>query len=48
MRSPRSVSVYVSSFTVIRQRLGKNVLAAINTHATIEELLETSFSMRCE
>jgi hypothetical protein len=32
---------------VTRQRLGKHVPAAINTHAKIEELLDTSFSMRC-
>jgi hypothetical protein len=30
---------------VARQRLGKNVTAATNTHAKIEELLEASFSM---
>jgi hypothetical protein len=32
---------------VARQRLGKNVTAATNTQATIEELLDASFSMRC-
>jgi hypothetical protein len=31
---------------VVRQRLGKNVPAATNTHATREELLDASFSMR--
>jgi hypothetical protein len=31
--------------TVARQRLGRNVTAVTNTHATIEELLEASFSM---
>jgi hypothetical protein len=31
---------------IARQRLGKNVTAAINTHATIEELLDASFSMQ--
>jgi hypothetical protein len=31
---------------VDRQRLSKNVTAATNTHATIEELLDTSFSVR--
>jgi hypothetical protein len=31
---------------VARQRLGRNVTAVTNTHATIEELLVTSFSMR--
>jgi hypothetical protein len=31
---------------VARQRLGKNVTAAINTHATKEKKLKASFSMR--
>jgi hypothetical protein len=31
---------------VARQRLGKNVTAATNTHETIEELLDVSFSIR--
>jgi hypothetical protein len=31
--------------TVARQRLGRNVTAVTNTHATIEELLDASFSM---
>jgi hypothetical protein len=31
---------------VARQRLGKNLTVAMNTHATIEELLDASFSMR--
>jgi hypothetical protein len=30
---------------VARQRLGRNVNALSNTHAAIEELLDTSFSM---
>jgi hypothetical protein len=30
---------------VSRKRLGKNVTAVTNTHATIEELLDTSFSI---
>jgi hypothetical protein len=30
---------------VARKRLGKNVTAVTNTHATIEELLDASFSM---
>jgi hypothetical protein len=30
---------------VARQRLGTNVTAVTNTHATIEELLDASFSM---
>jgi hypothetical protein len=31
---------------VARQRLGRNVIVGKNTHATIEELLDASFSMR--
>jgi hypothetical protein len=31
---------------VARQRLGKSVIAAKNTHATKEELLEACFSMQ--
>jgi hypothetical protein len=31
--------------TLARQRLGINVTAITNTHATIEELLDESFSM---
>jgi hypothetical protein len=34
-----------SSCIVARQRLGRNVTAVTNTHATIEELLDASFSM---
>jgi hypothetical protein len=34
-----------NSSIVARQRLGKNVTAITNTHATIEELLDASFSM---
>jgi hypothetical protein len=30
---------------VARQRLGRNVTAVTNTHATIDELLDASFSM---
>jgi hypothetical protein len=30
---------------VPRQRLGRNVTAVTNTHATIEELLDASFSI---
>jgi hypothetical protein len=47
MRSPHSVSVRVSPLTVVRQRLSKHVSAAMNTHATTEELLEVSISIRC-
>jgi hypothetical protein len=32
-------------FIVARQRLCRNVTAVINTQATIEELLDASFSM---
>jgi hypothetical protein len=32
---------------VVRHRLGKHVAAEKNTHATIEELLDAEFSMRC-
>jgi hypothetical protein len=37
-------SVYPTMVT--RQRLGKDVTAATNTHAAIEELLDTSFSIQ--
>jgi hypothetical protein len=37
---------YVYLLIVARQRLSKNVTAAANTHATIEELLCASFSKR--
>jgi UDP-3-O-[3-hydroxymyristoyl] glucosamine N-acyltransferase len=33
------------SLIVARQRLGRNVTAVTNTHLTIEELLDVSFSM---
>jgi hypothetical protein len=42
----QSVCLYVYSFIVAEQRLGKNVTAATNTHATKEELLDALFSMR--
>jgi hypothetical protein len=38
--SYQSVCLYVYPVTVARQRLGKNVTAATNTYATIEELLD--------
>jgi hypothetical protein len=38
------VSILVSSIAA-RQRLGKNITAAMNTYPTIEELLDGSFSM---
>jgi hypothetical protein len=41
--SHQSVCLYLY---VAWQWLGKNVTAAMNTHATIEELLDPSFSMR--
>jgi hypothetical protein len=41
--SPVSLSKYLP--IVARQRLGKNVSAAVNTHATKEEMLD-SISMR--
>jgi hypothetical protein len=34
-----------SPLIVARQRLGRNVTAVTNTHATIEELLDASFSL---
>jgi hypothetical protein len=40
------VCPFVYPPTVARQRLGKNVTAVTNTHATIEELLDASFCMR--
>jgi hypothetical protein len=44
--SHESVCLYVYPLIVARQKLGKNVKAATNTHVTIEELLDTSFSLR--
>jgi hypothetical protein len=44
--SHQSVCLHVYPPIVARQGLGKNVTAATNTHATIEELLDASFSMR--
>jgi hypothetical protein len=43
--SYESVCLYVYPSIVARERIGKNVTAATNTHATIEELLDL-FSMR--
>jgi hypothetical protein len=46
-KSPLSICVPVFIFpTVAKQRHGKNVRAATNTHVTIEELLDASFSVR--
>jgi hypothetical protein len=44
--SQQSVCLYVYPPIVARQRLGKNVTTAKNTHAAIEKLLDASFSMR--
>jgi hypothetical protein len=44
--SHQSVCLYVYPPSIARQRIGKNVTVATNTHATIEELLDASFSMR--
>jgi hypothetical protein len=41
-----SMSVYPSPPMVARKRPGKNVTAATKTQATVEELLDLSFSMR--
>jgi hypothetical protein len=41
-----SVCLYVYLSNIARQRLGKNLTAAMNTQRTTEELLEASFSMR--
>jgi hypothetical protein len=43
--SRRSVCLYVYPLNFARQRLGKNVTVATNTHLTIEKLLDASFSM---
>jgi hypothetical protein len=43
----RSLAVCVSVYPpiVARQQLGRNVTAVTNTYATIQELLDASFSM---
>jgi hypothetical protein len=41
--SHQSVCLYVYSPIVARQRLAKNVTAATNKHAKIEELLDATF-----
>jgi hypothetical protein len=38
----QSVCLYAYPYIVARQRLGKNITAATNTHETIEELLDAS------
>jgi hypothetical protein len=45
-KSLPSVCVCVYPLIISRQRLGKKFAAATNTHATKEEFLEASFSMR--
>jgi hypothetical protein len=44
--SHQSVCAYVYAPTVTRQRLCKNITVEMNTHSTIEELLDASFPMR--
>jgi hypothetical protein len=44
--SHQFVCLYVYPPIVTRQWPSKNVIAATNTHETIEELLDASFSMR--
>jgi hypothetical protein len=46
--NPSHQSVYLYGYPAIvaRQRHGKRYAAATNTHATMEELLDSSFSMR--
>jgi hypothetical protein len=46
-KSLPSVCVFVCSPPIVaRQRVGKDVTAATNTHPTIQELLDASFYMR--
>jgi hypothetical protein len=40
------VCLYVYPTLLTRQRLGKNIIAATNIRAAIEQLLDASFSMR--
>jgi hypothetical protein len=44
--SHQSVCLYVYPLIVAKQRLGKKVTAANNTHSTTEELFDTSFFIR--
>jgi hypothetical protein len=44
--SHKSMRLYVYSPIVTRRRLRKNVTTATNTHTTLEELLDASFSVR--
>jgi hypothetical protein len=43
--NPSRQSINICTPTVARQRLSKNVPAATNTHATIEDLWDPSFSL---
>jgi hypothetical protein len=44
--NPSHQSVYLYVYPIVaRQRFGKHITAATNTHETVEELLESSFSM---
>jgi hypothetical protein len=43
-----NLCLYVYAPIVARQRLGENVTAATNTHVTLEEFLDSSFSMCSE
>jgi hypothetical protein len=43
--SQHSMGLYLYHLTVAKQRLGKNVTSATNTHAVIAELLDLSFSI---
>jgi hypothetical protein len=40
-----TVCLYVYPLIIPRQRLSRNITTVTNTHATIEEVLDTSFSM---
>jgi hypothetical protein len=42
----QSVCLYAYPLLVARQRLGKSVTAATNTHETVKELLDAPFSMQ--
>jgi hypothetical protein len=44
--SHQSLCPYVYPSLISRQRLGKIVTAALNTQATIDDLLDASFFMR--
>jgi hypothetical protein len=46
MRSPCCYVSVCFPLIVVKQRHDKHVTAATNTYATIEELMEESFSMR--